>query len=100
MNGSSNAKQRGLSLLRAARRADLKRLMRASMFNLPIFRWRNELVDGSALETQSMRDELFNHEPNLWSYFVEGAPLLLVETIKSVRKLVNGSPGLLDFLTS
>ncbi len=68
------------------------------MFNLPIFRWRNELVDGSVLETQSMQDELFNHEPNLWSYFVEGAPLLLVETIKSVRKLVNGLPGLLDSL--
>jgi hypothetical protein len=70
----------------------------AAKFNLPIVRWRNELVDGSAFETHSIRDELFNHERNLWSYFVEGAPVLLGKTIKSVRKLVNGSPGLLDSL--
>ena len=70
----------------------------AAKFNLPIVRWRNELVDGSAFEAHSIRDELFNHERNLWSYFVEGAPVLLGKTIKSVRKLVNGSPGLLDSL--
>jgi hypothetical protein len=41
---------------------------------------------------------LYDHEPNLWSYVVEGAPILLSETISSVRMLVNGSQGLLDSL--
>jgi hypothetical protein len=67
-------------------------------FKLPIFRWRSELVDGAMLE-QSVRDEVYNHEPNLWSYFVEGAPVLLLENISSVRMLVNGTAGLLDSLT-
>ena len=30
--------------------------------------------------------------------FVEGAPVNLTETVKSVRELVNGSPALLDSL--
>ena len=167
IHGSSSAKQRGLLLLKAARRVDLKRLMRAKddsafidyqmqmrqtellhpvpekfldslspvtvedlnddpawqfaptgvlshverdyinlsqlhafakAFNLPIIRWRCELADGSTLE-HHVREDIYNHEPNLWSYFVEGAPVLLLETISSVRMLVNGSPGLLDSLT-
>ena len=67
-------------------------------FKLPIFRWRSELVNSEVLE-QSVRDEVYNHEPNLWSYFVEGAPVLLLENISSVRMLVNGTAGLLDSLT-
>ena len=76
-----------------------------------------------------LRDDLFGDEPNLWQYFVEvcpsagashpvprpgsgielgvavtdkrwqGAPINLTSTIRSVRKLVNGSPGLLDSLS-
>ena len=46
----------------------------------------------------SVREQLYEHEPNLWGYFVEGTPVHLTETIKSVRKLVNGSPALLDSL--
>ena len=34
-------------------------------------------------------------KPSLWGSFVEGAPINLTENIKPVRKLVNGSPGLL-----
>ena len=34
----------------------------------------------------------------LWGYFVEGAPVLLDDNIKPVRKLVNGSAALLDSL--
>jgi hypothetical protein len=69
----------------------------AKAFNLPIIRWRCDLVDGSTLG-QNVRNELYEHEPNIWSYFVEGAPVLLSETISSVRMLVNGSPGLLNSL--
>jgi hypothetical protein len=36
----------------------------AKAFNLPIFRWRCFLVDGEALEP-GVRNELYNHEPNL-----------------------------------
>jgi hypothetical protein len=56
------------------------------------------MVDYSAYE-HGVSDEIYNHEPSLWSYFVEGVPVLLLDTISSVRMLVNGSPGLLDSLT-
>jgi hypothetical protein len=70
----------------------------AKTFNLPIIGWRCALVDGFALE-QNVLNELYDPEPNLWSYFVEGAPVLLLsETISSVRMLVNGLQGLLDSL--
>lgn len=70
----------------------------AHTFNLPIICWKLVLADGAALEPQ-LRGQLYAHEPHLWGYFVEGAPVHLTETIKPVRKLVNGSPGLLDSLT-
>jgi hypothetical protein len=70
----------------------------AETFNLPMSRWRCDLVDGEMLQTTE-RLELYDHEPNLWSYFVEGAPVLLLSTISSVRNLVNGTPALLDSLT-
>lgn len=70
----------------------------ARAFNLPIIRWRCELADAPSME-QNVREEVYNHEQNLWSYFVEGAPALILETISSVRMLVNGSPGLLDSLS-
>ncbi len=75
-----------------------KLLAFAQHFDLPIIRWRCEMVDYSAYEN-GVRDEIYNHEPNLWTYFVEGVPVLLLDTISSVRMLVNGSPGLLDSLT-
>ena len=53
---------------------------------------------GDAFSDPAVREQLFEHEPGLWGYFVEGAPVHLLETIKSVRKLVNGSPALLDSL--
>lgn len=67
----------------------------ARKFNLPVVRWRLELVD-DVFKTEAERELLYANEPNLWGYFVEGVPVLLTETIKSTRKLVNGSPGLLD----
>ncbi len=70
----------------------------AKTFNLPIIRWRSELVDGDILQP-NVRDELYENKPNLWCYFVEGAPVLLLETISSVRMLVNDTPGLMDSLT-
>ena len=69
----------------------------ARFFNLPVIRWRLELVAGDAL-TDAEREELYANEPNLWGYFVAGAPALMSETIKSTRKLVNGTPCLLDSL--
>lgn len=70
----------------------------ARAFNLPIIRWQLKLADGDGFQDSSLLEQLYAHEPNLWHYFVEGAPVHLTETIKSVRKLVNGSPGLLDSL--
>jgi hypothetical protein len=70
----------------------------AKAFNLPMFRWRCFLVDGDLI-TLAVRDGLYIHEQNLWSYFVEGAPVLQLATISSVRQLVNGTPCLLDSIT-
>ena len=50
------------------------------------------------IEDVDKRDRLYAEEPGLWGYFVEGAPVNLTENIASVRKLVNGSPALLDSL--
>ncbi len=70
----------------------------AKAFSLPMFRWRCFLVDGDLLDS-GVRNGLYNHEQNLWSYFVEGAPVLQLATISSVRQLVNGTPCLLDSIT-
>ena len=73
--------------------AQLERFARA--FGLPLFRWKLPLLD----ELPNVdRNDLYNAEPSLWGYFVEGAPINLTENIKPVRKLVNGSPGILDSL--
>ena len=73
--------------------AQLERFARA--FGLPLFRWQLPLLD----ELPNVdRNDLYNAEPSLWGYFVEGAPINLTENIKPVRKLVNGSPGILDSL--
>jgi hypothetical protein len=37
-------------------------------------------------------------EPAAYGYFCEGAPILFSHTIRSTRKLVNGTPGILDSL--
>ena len=69
----------------------------ASEFNLPLIRWKLPLVDGEALSAEVL-NELYEHEPNIWGYFVEGAPVHITANINSVRKLVNGTPGLLHSL--
>ena len=69
----------------------------ASEFNLPLIRWKLPLVDGEAL-TAEVLNELYEHEPNIWGYFVEGAPVHITANINSVRKLVNGTPGVLHSL--
>ena len=73
--------------------AQLERFARA--FGLPLIRWPLPLLDSP--QDVNLTD-LYSVEPSLWGYFVEGAPINLTENIKPVRKLVNGSPGLLDSL--
>ena len=69
----------------------------ASQFKLPVIRWKLPLVDGEALNAEVL-NQLYENEPNLWGYFVEGAPVHITANINSVRKLVNGTPGLLHSL--
>lgn len=72
----------------------------ARAFNLPLVRWRRQLLDPQALDRMKENlNELYDHEPELWTYFVEGAPVNLTDTIMATRKLVNGTPGLLDSLS-
>ena len=40
-------------------------------------------------------EELYENEQNAWAYFVQGAPILISDNLRSTRKLVNGTPGLL-----
>ena len=68
----------------------------ARAFGLPLVKWRMAMVD--RIDDKQQRDGLYAAEESLWAYFVEGAPATLTETIKSVRKLVNGSPCILDSL--
>ena len=68
----------------------------AQTFGLPLFKWELPLVDH--MHDEKLRRDLYLDEPMLWGYFAEGAPVNLTENIKPVRKLVNGSPALLDSL--
>ena len=69
----------------------------AKQFNLPVVRWRVPLKN-DVLAGDAMRERLYEAEPNLWQYFVRGAPLVLTETIKATRNVVRGALGLLDSL--
>ena len=72
----------------------------ARAFGLPLFKWKLQLQgDVGVVMPASALDELYRTEQGLWGYFVAGAPVLLTDNIRSTRKLVNGSPALLDSLT-
>jgi hypothetical protein len=68
----------------------------AQHFDIPFVKWKLPMYD--TIPDEDVRRELYDNEPNLYGYFVEGAPVHMTETIKSTRKLVNGSPGLFDSL--
>ena len=70
----------------------------ACAWGLPLVKWRLELNDIDDIE-HAHRDEIYEHEPNLWGWFIEGAPVLLTDTIKATRKLVNGTPAIMDSLS-
>ena len=68
----------------------------ARYFDTPLIRWKLPMLE--TLGDKDLERALYLDEPMLWGTFVEGAPVNLTENIKPVRKLVNGSPGLLDSL--
>ena len=71
----------------------------ARYFGLPLVRWRTVLAKPEELiRLDDDVDLFYDAEPGLWEYFVEGAPVLLMDNIKSTRGLVNGSPALQDSL--
>jgi ubiquitin C-terminal hydrolase len=68
--------------------------------NRPLVRWRSRLTPQSERPVEPQHLEgLYEDEPDLWEYFVQGAPVITCGTLKSTRQLVNGTPGLLDSLT-
>ena len=69
----------------------------ARAFNVPLVKWPLKMVE--EIPDADLRKDLYQDELSLWGYFVEGAPINLTETQKAVRKLVNGSPGVLDSLS-
>lgn len=60
--------------------AQLERFARA--FGLPLFRWKLPLLD--ELPNVDLND-LYNAEPSLWGYFVEGAPINLTDWLERAR---------------
>ena len=73
----------------------------AKAFDLPMVYWRRKMCDPGDIShlTEDEQRRLFENEPNLMGWFVEGAPVVLTENISPTRKLVNGSAGVLDSLT-
>ena len=71
----------------------------AKAFGLPIVRWKLELNKSHEALLRGLsereRDLVYASEPALWAYFCEGVPVLISSTVRSTRKLVNGSPALL-----
>ena len=66
--------------------------------NLPVVKWRLTIdmrKDYKSLLHAEILEELYETEPNTWAYFVQGAPILITDNMRSTRKLVNGTPGLL-----
>ena len=70
----------------------------AKFFNLTLVRWRLELYNDAVLADVDDIDAIYDNEPTLWGYFVRGAPCLLTKQIKSVRRLVNTTPCLMEEL--
>jgi hypothetical protein len=70
----------------------LKMIEYAKLHRVPIIRWRRPI---KGLEIGS---ELYEHEPALWGYFVEGAPVQIVVNVNSSRGVANGSPALMHSL--
>ncbi len=72
----------------------------AEYFELPLIKWRKPLphMPVTADLSEDEIDELYENEPNLWHYFVEGAPGLMTEALNSTRALANGTPFLFDSL--
>ena len=67
----------------------------AEYFGLPLVRWRLPIADEAGLNLSDAElSSIYDSEPGLWGYFVEGMPVHLTKNIRPVRKLVNGSPGL------
>ena len=73
----------------------------AKRFGLVLVRWKLTVKHLTELPVDAAELEAIQSEEaeGLWGYFCEGAPVLLTENIKSVRALVNGTPGLLDSLS-
>ena len=71
----------------------------AECFDLPVYRWRLPTTpEYLGLVEDGDPNGILDAEPAAFGWFCEGFPILLANTIRSTRKLVNGTPGLLDSL--
>jgi len=69
----------------------------AQFHNVPFVRWRRQLGLSTALGDAPV-DDIYDNEPDLWEYFVEGAPGLMMENVNPPRHLANGTPCIYDHL--
>ena len=64
---------------------------------VPVLRWRRELR-GPLAGTEANLSILYGSEKELWGYFVQGAPAMLMENISTARKLTNGTQAAMHSL--
>ena len=72
----------------AINQAQLKHF--AEVNSLPIVKWRLTLQKRGqvkALLQGVILEELYENDPNAWAYFVQGAPILISDNLRSTRKL-------------
>lgn len=64
----------------------------AQRYNLPVIKWRLPIsgIRAAALSVNET-DQLYNHDNNLWGYFVAGAPGYLTSNINPSKGLANGT---------
>ena len=70
----------------------------AQFYNLPVVRWKQELLDPYILGDDIDKNKLYEAEPTLWMYFVRAMPAICRENTAPRRGIANSSPCLFEDL--
>ena len=77
----------------------------AAQHGVPVLRWRRQMfkygadkkkgyekrLRASNLLPTVVKDQMYDSDPGMWSYFVPGAPMMCLENVNSDRKVANGT---------
>ena len=73
----------------------------AMALDRPLFKWKLCVVGTNGCKgppPHEVLDNLYDSEPTMFGYYVEGAPVLLTENVQATRHVVNGTRGLMHSL--